>query len=373
MLTIVGLDPGTTLGLAILDLDSNAVCLDSYRVHDLKTVINKIFEFGRPLVLATDKVKVPAFIQNLSSKVGLKVVTPKYDLLLKEKNEINRIYGNLAANSHERDALAGAFLAYKSLRFTIEKVRKGAPEEKFEDALFQVITKEQNLSSVLKLLSNQKIKQNNKTFFRSKSETEKQKLSNRISELKSQVRLLKFEMFELKSKIKEKELKIKSLNREIHSKVYSELERKHKDLIKVISDKESALKIFSEKIKVLEEKLKHLTLILSSDVLVVVPKLVSLKNENQVSGKYLFVKNCLVDESIINSLLQKGCYVLTRNRKLNSLVYVDKILYEADEFVILRLTDLEKAIKSRTQIRSLSKLFEDYRKNRNKKDSFFSD
>ncbi|MDK2849779.1 MAG: uncharacterized protein PWP03_334 [Candidatus Woesearchaeota archaeon] len=361
MLTIVGLDPGTTFGLAILDLDSNIVFLGSFRVHDLKTIIDKVFEFGKPLVLATDKVKVPSFIQNLSSRLGVKVITPKYDISLREKNEINRIYDFIANNSHERDALAGAFFAYKTLKATVEKVRRSA-QDMFEDTLPLVINKEQNLNAVLSSFS-EKTEQTKKPAVKTKSELHKQRLSAKISELKSEIRFLKFEIFELKSKLKEKDLKISSLKKEVNTKVRAALEKKQQHLFKVIQDKEQAIDALSKKIKELEEENKKIKNILSSQVLLVVPKEVSLTTKTKIKDKYLFVKHSLVDEDFVKNLFDKGIFILTDNHKLKNLIYLKKIYYETGRFVVVSLNDVEEALSQKHDV-DLYQFIEEYKKKR---------
>jgi len=368
MLTIVGLDPGTTLGLAILDLNSEIVYLDSFREHDLKKVIDKIFEFGRPLVLATDKLKVPTYVQNLSSRLGLKVITPGYDLLLTEKNEVNKLYDNICKNSHERDALTAAFFAYKALKSTIDKVIRNSPKEHFDKVLFSVINKEQNLASVLDSLTKKTaVKKFENKPIRIRTKDEIQRLSHRITELKSQIRLLKFETFELKSKLRKRNSEIKSLLANQKNKVYEIVEKKHSDLLKIINDKEQAIRFLSEQKESLEKEFSKLIDLLSSGVFIVVPKLDSLKDENQIKGKYVLINHFLGNDKLIQTLNEKGVYMLTKNRKLNSLIYIDKIYYETETFAILSLKDLEDAVQKKTKENAnVFKIIEEYKKQRNK-------
>jgi len=49
-LLIIGIDPGTTTGYALLNLKGNIIEIDSSKEYDLATLITKITKQGLPLI-----------------------------------------------------------------------------------------------------------------------------------------------------------------------------------------------------------------------------------------------------------------------------------------------------------------------------------
>ncbi|MDP7180276.1 MAG: DUF460 domain-containing protein [Candidatus Woesearchaeota archaeon] len=119
-LLIAGIDPGTTAGYAIIDLEGNVVSVDSSKELDINSLITKLIPFGRVVIIGTDKKKNPGFIEKLGIKLGAKVISPDYDLKVVEKREVVRKFKT--KNQHEEDALASAFFALRKMRPLLNKV-----------------------------------------------------------------------------------------------------------------------------------------------------------------------------------------------------------------------------------------------------------
>ncbi|MFQ5892336.1 MAG: DUF460 domain-containing protein, partial [Candidatus Methanofastidiosia archaeon] len=109
---IVGIDPGTTLGMAILDLNGNLKSLFSSKNLKRRDVIDKISKFGYPSVISTDVNPPPKMVEKLSKSFDTILHVPDSNLLVSEKNELCREYK--VKNSHERDALSAALKAYNN-------------------------------------------------------------------------------------------------------------------------------------------------------------------------------------------------------------------------------------------------------------------
>ncbi len=75
-LMIVGIDPSTTCAYAVLDLNGNVLKTHSAREFSLSMMLSQVTEFSRPLIVATDKAKVPVFVEDFARKVGTKIVIP---------------------------------------------------------------------------------------------------------------------------------------------------------------------------------------------------------------------------------------------------------------------------------------------------------
>ena len=148
---IVGIDPGTTIGYAVLDLDGNILELVSSRSLDLNSLIFKVARCGNIVAVATDKSIPPFFIKQFASYTGAIIINPEFDLRRKIKR---KLANGLTSNKHERDALASAICAYKRIKPFINKLEmhlKGINREsELHNILNLIITKKSScISSAL--------------------------------------------------------------------------------------------------------------------------------------------------------------------------------------------------------------------------------
>ena len=122
---IAGLDPGSTVGIALLDLDGNLVHVDSFK-GDLYEAIKRATQFGKILVVGTDVCKVPRFVEKFAIKVGARIVVPDYDLLFHEKRKKTKEFlKNLdikLKDKHQMDALAAALIAFRQYNGLFSKI-----------------------------------------------------------------------------------------------------------------------------------------------------------------------------------------------------------------------------------------------------------
>jgi uncharacterized protein len=121
-LVAVGIDPGTTLGYAVLDLEGHVIKAGSARGAGLQQLIEAVTYYGKPVIVGTDKAKPPELVCQFSAKTGARIVSPESDLLVAEKRVMTQ--GIEAANSHEHDALASAFFALKRFAGRLSKVEQ---------------------------------------------------------------------------------------------------------------------------------------------------------------------------------------------------------------------------------------------------------
>ena len=130
-LLIVGIDPGTTIGYAAIDIDGRLISLNSSKELDLNLLISQIIGLGRVVLVGTDKGKTPGFVDAFATKLGAKIVTPKADLKVGEKRAMTHNFD--FANEHQGDALASALLAYKSTKPLLDKIDFFVQENKMQD------------------------------------------------------------------------------------------------------------------------------------------------------------------------------------------------------------------------------------------------
>lgn len=119
-LLIVGVDPGTTLGYAVMDIDGDVLNVDSSKQLNTSTLIARIRDYGKVLIVGCDRAKIPYFVNNFAVKIGAKVSAPKRDLTINEKKALARNFE--VKNSHQIDALASCLNAYKNIRPLLDEI-----------------------------------------------------------------------------------------------------------------------------------------------------------------------------------------------------------------------------------------------------------
>lgn len=138
-LLIVGIDPGTTVGYAVLDIRGNVLRTRSSKLLELNSLVEEITEIGSVLAVGTDKGKAPALVEKFAAKTGAKVIAPGEDLPVIEKDATVAASGHNALNAHEKDALAAALYAYKELEPLLRRIEKVLKEQS-KPGLFNEVT-----------------------------------------------------------------------------------------------------------------------------------------------------------------------------------------------------------------------------------------
>lgn len=124
---IVGLDPGTTTGIAALNLSGELVDLTSSRGLSSSDVIEWIAARGRSLLVATDVFPTPSGVEKVKRAFNAVLYSPGGDIPAEEKIALGKELGY--RNDHERDALAAAISAFKKYKNKFLLVEKKSPPE----------------------------------------------------------------------------------------------------------------------------------------------------------------------------------------------------------------------------------------------------
>lgn len=124
---IVGIDPGTSVGLACLDIDGNVLKLMSARNLGVEDLITQIATAGKAVVVATDKTIAPPAVVKVSSILGARLFSPDFDLPVEKKRELASRAET--TNGHERDALAAAVYAYNHFQNKIRRIERQVLDE----------------------------------------------------------------------------------------------------------------------------------------------------------------------------------------------------------------------------------------------------
>ena len=117
-LLIVGIDAGTTVGIAIADICGHLVALKSGRGLSRGDVIRYIVEYGNPILIASDVAPAPSFVEKLSASLQTHLYVPEKLVSVAEKRSLSKNFDSQStlrpSNSHQRDALAALSKAFQA-------------------------------------------------------------------------------------------------------------------------------------------------------------------------------------------------------------------------------------------------------------------
>jgi predicted RNase H-like nuclease (RuvC/YqgF family) len=136
---IVGLDPGTTTGIAALNLRGEPIDLISSREMSSSDVIEWIAARGRPLIVAADVFPTPSAVEKVKRSFNAVLYTPGMDISAEEKIALAKEFGY--KNDHERDSLAAALSAFKKYKNKFMQVDKKVPAEIDPDEVKALVVK----------------------------------------------------------------------------------------------------------------------------------------------------------------------------------------------------------------------------------------
>ncbi len=139
---IVGVDPGITTGVAVLDFSGNVVSVFSRKLLGRGQLVRLLLELGRPAIVATDVTPPPSYVKKLASEIGAVLFAPQHSLSVEEKRKLVSSYPQVR-NTHQRDALAAALKAFHEYRDKFEAVEKEASNYglavPLDDAKYRVV------------------------------------------------------------------------------------------------------------------------------------------------------------------------------------------------------------------------------------------
>lgn len=148
---IVGVDPGTTTGLAILDSKGNLLKLKAKKYFLRSEIIKEIFKCGKPIIITTDRSSCPSSIREIAAKLDSKLFLPEKDLRRKKKRNLVSKYEKRIESEHEKDALAAALYAFKQLKDLFRRIKhRFSKERKIREVKEKIILgKAKNIEEAL--------------------------------------------------------------------------------------------------------------------------------------------------------------------------------------------------------------------------------
>ena len=246
-IVIVGIDPGTTTGLALLDLDGTLIKLQSSREMSVSDVIEMIALYGRPLIVATDVRPIPGTVEKIRRSFNAISGEPDTSLAIEEKKELAKLYGY--KNDHERDALAAAAHMFRKFMNKFDQIRKKLPPGIDVDEVIALVMKGDTIDSAIAKLTGRKVMPEVQPDKETRFEPDEKfvELTETIKRQQETIDILRTYLEELKSEIKKQAHHISNQEKKIQNlkaKTYSKL-RKSKEM-----------RIRDEKISMLEKAIK---------------------------------------------------------------------------------------------------------------------
>ena len=145
---IVGIDPGTTTAVALVDLDGTPLEVYSTRTADTSEIIEWIIDHGRPLLVAADVEPMPETVERFRRSFDAAGWAPNSDLPVDGKKHRTREASY--DNDHERDALAAALYAFDAHEDQFERIaRKLPPQFDRGEVTAKVLAEEESVETVL--------------------------------------------------------------------------------------------------------------------------------------------------------------------------------------------------------------------------------
>ena len=251
--TIVGIDPGTTTAVAILDLNGNLLGVKSQKNWKLHNVIEYILSFGKPIVIATDKSTPPDYVLKIKAAFNAILYAPKDDLSVEKKKNLASYYKFV--NDHERDAVAAAKDAFNSYKNKLMSVEKRIPAGFDSDKIKAEILKGVPLKDLLK--EEKEVVRKEKVVHEEVSHEDVERKEKLIKELEEENKILKDKISELKKEVERLKSKIVSLSRKEHEKVRKDnyirsLEVEIVELKKILKEKDKMIEELNNRIEVLK-------------------------------------------------------------------------------------------------------------------------
>jgi predicted RNase H-like nuclease (RuvC/YqgF family) len=248
---IVGIDPGTTIGIAAVDLDGNLVHLISSRQMTMSDVIEELCRLGKPLIIASDVRQMPYSVEKIRRSFNAVPYTPKQDRSVEEKWEITRGYAY--TNDHERDALSAALDAYRHYKNKFQNVAKRVPPGFDLDDVRSGVVRGQSIEQILQSMAKGPIAAE-------KEEIEKEEpgpRDERVLQLEGIVKRLRSYVDELQGEIQGKDREIIRLQklREKERKDTDKEMRKEQEIVK----KDAIIKSLKKRLRDEEKRTKKLS------------------------------------------------------------------------------------------------------------------
>ncbi len=252
---IVGVDPGTTMAVAILDLKGKLLSLSSSRSISLSSIVEHIAAHGRPLIIATDVTPPPAMVEKVKRAFHAVLFSPRGSLSIDEKIALTESFE--CSNDHERDALAAARMAYKDCKNKFAQIEKKTPTGIEPDEVKALVVQGVSVNSAITQLSAVPEKTVERVEKTKEVDERVQTLQETVHRQKDQINRLRAYVEELRSELSARDDEIKRLTSKTDRMTLRELRKLAKT--KEIRVRNERIKRLREKVKELQDTISYLS------------------------------------------------------------------------------------------------------------------
>ncbi|MBI1973178.1 DUF460 domain-containing protein [Candidatus Micrarchaeota archaeon] len=237
---IVGVDPGTTVGLAFVDLRGAPAGTFSSKNLSEGDVITRLREAGEPVIIASDKNPLPEMVSKLAANFSCRVFVPRKSLKVAEKKALTQPHSH--GNAHERDALAAALKAYGTYSGKLRQL-----ENRFGDAwearVREVLLHETPLAEEPRVIIQKEVRVVEKA---------PEKYAEKIRDLEESLKRLKESLSGQKEIIQMQKKRLETLEHRKtgdEKKLETQLRAKERNIASLAKEKESLEKSLAEVLK----------------------------------------------------------------------------------------------------------------------------
>ena len=142
-LLIAGIDPGETKSYALIDIEGRVVKINSSKKLNLESLVSELLGYGKIILVGTDVNPCPRFVKKVAGALKAQVYVPEENLRVKRKRQVNNEFirdnkVKLVRDKHQKDALAIALLALKSVKPLFNKIELHLIQNKKEHLLERI-------------------------------------------------------------------------------------------------------------------------------------------------------------------------------------------------------------------------------------------
>ncbi len=256
--TIVGVDPGATTAVAVIDLNGNLIDVSSRKGWKASDVIEYISSLGKPVIVATDKCSPPDFVQKIRASFNAVLHAPKEDMSVEKKKSLTSKYRLF--NDHERDALAAAIDAYNTHKNKFRNIERRLPAGVDADRVKAEVLRGIPISALLSREEKEERREEKRIEHVSRAEIERR--DRIIAELREENAMLRRQVAAMREEIERLRERIAAMSKEEHERIRKdnyvrELEARIAELRREIRKRDEKLSELSSKI----EKIKRLKIL----------------------------------------------------------------------------------------------------------------
>ena len=257
---IAGIDPGTTTGIAALDLNGKLMLLKSSRQMSPSDITTELYNAGKPLVIASDVTPMPFTVEKIRRAFTAIGYSPRRDMSTATKSGLAGIYG--FKNDHERDSLAAAVEAYRKYKNKLENIRKRVPPGLDLDEIRAAVIRGNPLDKILSDLAGKPAEEKH-TETKAEEYTAPEVSADELIRLDGMIKRLRGYAHELETGLQERDRRIDSLQKRL-KKERSKSRKEHQkelEIVKrdsIITGLKKKLRQEERKVRKLKKKLDHM-------------------------------------------------------------------------------------------------------------------